>query len=133
MILKNKSLLGLLAKIASKISGDWQDRLLTFYNKHVVREVPSIIHCLNYPLRSEFDSLPSGCHFRVGISVGPKDSRFLLFVLQPVFLMANSHFVAFYCCCFYSHFIVFIFIYWDFILLLCTHWVCVCRPCCPCC
>lgn len=65
MILKNKSLLGLLAKIASKISGDWQDRLLTFYNKHVLREVPSIIHCLNYPLRSEFDSLPSGCHFRV--------------------------------------------------------------------
>lgn len=65
MILKNKSLLGLLAKIASKISGDWQDRLLTFYNKHVLREVPSIIHCLNYPLHSEFDSLPSGCHFRV--------------------------------------------------------------------
>ncbi|XP_019203100.1 zinc finger protein 853 isoform X4 [Oreochromis niloticus] len=67
MTLKNKNRLGLLVKPCSKLSGRWQDGLLTIYNKHVLRKPHSIVNCLNHPLHSEFDLLPSGRRFRVPV------------------------------------------------------------------
>lgn len=128
--LNNKNGLWLLVKPASKISGCWQDGLLGTFNNHELLKAHSVI-TFSHPVHSEFDSLPSGCCFRVAVE--PKDSRLRLFLLQTIALMTNIHFGAFYYYC-YSTFIFFFFICCDTVLFLCIgyvspcllSWLCVC-------
>lgn len=122
--LNNKNGLWLLVKPASKISGCWQDGLLGTFNNHELLKAHSVI-TFSHPVHSEFDSLPSGCCFRVAVE--PKDSRLRLFLLQTIALMTNIHFGAFYYY-FYSTFIFFfsfvVTLFYSYALDMCLHVFC---------
>lgn len=81
--LKNKNRLRLLAKTARKISVHWKDRLLDIHNKHVLQKVYFIINCFNHPLHIELDFCPLAIILEY-LWGGPKDSRSLSFLLQPI-------------------------------------------------
>ncbi len=83
----NKNRLGSLINVASKISGRRQAHLIDLYKRQVIKKATSIQECLDHPLQTEFELLPTGRRLRVPLI---RTNRYRVSFVPAAILMLNN-------------------------------------------